>query len=144
MLTVLGSFIPLLPLYAQLGKPGAPTGRGCFPGESMRKGGKGVTETNQPHNDRPFGTWHLHSWQYVPERAKERHPVHRQADPTKACPPSSMPASGLGLLLPICSGEGLYFLGDLGRSRIKKYFLFKYEAGKTCLKKLDLLIRSMV
>lgn len=50
-------------------------------------------------------------------------------------PPSSMPASGLGFLLPICSGEGFHFLGDLGRSRIKKYFLFKYEGGKTLLKK---------
>lgn len=50
-------------------------------------------------------------------------------------PPGSVPASGLGFLLPICSGEGVYFLGDLGRSRIKKYFLFKYEGGKTHLKK---------
>lgn len=36
---------------------------------------------------------------------------------------------GLGLLSPFRSGKGLYFLDDLGRSRIKKYFLFKYEGG---------------
>lgn len=83
-----------------------------------------AAETDQPSNDRPLGTWHLRSWQYVPEGAKERH-----------LPPGPTPASGLGFLLPICSGEGVYFLGDLGRSRIKKYFLFKYEGGKTHLKK---------
>lgn len=83
-----------------------------------------AAETDQPSNDRPLGTWHLRSWQYVPEGAKERH-----------LPPGPTPASGLGFLLPICSGEGVYFLGDLGRSRIKKYFLFKYEGGGTHLKK---------
>lgn len=77
-------------------------------------------------------------------KGKGKAPSSQTGRPHKACPPSSVPASGLGLLLPICSGEELYFLGDLGRSRIKKYFLFKYEGGKTCLKKLDLLIRSMV
>lgn len=77
-----------------------------------------AAETNQPSNDRPLGTWHLRSWQYVPEGAKER-----------PLPPGPTPASGLGFLLPIRLGEGVYFLGDLGRSRIKKYFLFKYEGG---------------
>lgn len=36
-----------------------------------------AAETDQPSNDRPLGTWHLRSWQYVPEGAKERHPSTR-------------------------------------------------------------------
>lgn len=54
-----------------------------------------------------------------PDRLTQQRPVH---------PAPCLP--GLGLLSPISLGEGLYFLGDLGRSRIKKYFLFKYEGEK--------------
>lgn len=42
------------------------------------------------------------------------------AQSTEACPPSPMPASGLGLLSAICLGEWLHFLGGLGRVKNKK------------------------
>lgn len=42
------------------------------------------------------------------------------AQSTEACPPSPMPASGLGLLSPICLGKWLHFLGGLGRIKNKK------------------------
>lgn len=60
--------------------------------------------------------------------------VCAREDKGKACPLSPMPISGLGLLLPICLDEGSHFLVTWVGSRIKKYFLFKYEGGKLTLK----------
>lgn len=102
-----------------------------------------VVESNQPSNDRPFGTM-LALLAVCARKGKGKAPSPQTGRPHKGLPTQLHACLRAGFALTHLLREGLCFLGDLGRSRIKKYFLFKYEGGKTCLKKLDLLIRSIV